>query len=960
MTSMLDQIIFSSPLNQLPEKLRFTPYDELMVFHLEDGTYESRYHTDGKFFAPVLNNSYQRLVEYVSVHLVHPDDQRLHRELMDGSTMTERMKAASPAGVLTADIRYLALDGAWHLMRHLMISGAACGMEAQDILLYLYDVKDIENREGRKKTDEKVSQERIRGLMPDMMHENSFLSLCDELLSRSQGPWCMIAVDVKHYRLFKELNGQEKADRLLIRFGEILHEEAAEVKGYSCYRGQDDYGLCIPFDRERIERLFTCLRQEIESLSGTRGFYPILGICIVDDSGLGAVELFNRAALAAEEIKDDLQRHIRVYDPEIHERHVEEFKMLADFNSAMERGEIQFYLQPQVNVITERIVGAESLARWERPDGTTVPPMAFVPVLEKYGVVTNLDIRIWEQVCSWLKSLKDRGIRPVPVSVNVSRVDLFSMNVPEILSGLTAEYGLSTGMLKVEITESAYVDDSRTVRDMITDLRKRGFQVLMDDFGSGYSSLNMLRNISLDAIKLDAQFLRFSIGEERRGVNILESVISMTKSLATPVIVEGVETRELVRFLKDMGCRYIQGFYYYQPMPKESFETILQNPQKVDYQGIVLQRNQQIHTREFLDEEIYSDAMLNNILGPVAFYSLNGEDVDIERFNQQFVELVGLKTEVLEERRYHIQQFFHPEDRPKFFDMLREAEQDRINGAGTMIRIYKPNGSIFWMQLHVYYLHEQNGRRIFYGSCRDMTELQYISVDLPGGYYRARVTEGYELLYVSQTMLKMLGYTREDIRNRYDNQLARMIHPEDLPRVRLESQEIAEGKRDRLSPYRIRCRDGSYRYVMDQSRITDQYGELCWQSVIVDITEVMTLRNRMKLLQQYSTDCILFLRSVKSLENTEVGCYGLDEALGIGRDAFVEGLKTGAVSVTDRMGRSIQQAMETEENISACNGLYTVRPGNGRSVKCHVRFSRIDEQEQGMQCIITFSAATSE
>ncbi len=960
MASWLEQIIASSSVDRLPENLRFTPYDELILIHLEDGTYEPRYHRDGKFFTPVLSNSFHQLVNYASLHMVHPDDQEEHRRLMNPSTMAERLRRAEPAGLLSGDIRYLSLDGAWRRMRHLLIGGTAAGMGEQDVLLYLYDVREMMEREGLHQKDVEETVERVRGLLPDMMPENSFLPLCDGLLARAQGRWCMVAVDVKHYKLFKELNGQEKGERLLVRFGEILHSEAAEVNGYACYRGQDDYGLCAPFDRTRIERLFSRLQQEIDMLSGTRGFYPILGICMVDDISLGAVELFNRAALAAEEIKDDLQHHIRVYDPGIHERHVEEFRILADFNNAMERSEIRFYLQPQVDSGSGKIVGAESLTRWARADGTFVSPMSFIPVLEKYGVVTNLDIRVWEEVCKWLRSLADRGIRPVPVSVNVSRVDLFSVNVPDILTGLTEKYGVSPELLKVEITESAYVDDSSTVREMIAELRKRGFQVMMDDFGSGYSSLNMLRTINVDAIKLDAQFLRFSIGEERRGVNILESVIGMTKSLATPIIVEGVETLELVCFLRDMGCRYIQGFYYYQPMPAEEFEAILRDPQLLDYRGIVMQKNQQMHIREFLDGQIYSDAMLNNILGPVVFYCESGENVDIVRFNQQFVEMVGLSAEVLEERRYHIQHFLHPEDQEKFFGMLKEARRDRINGSGGMLRVYKPNGAIFWMQLHVYYLNDRDENHIYYGSCRDMTELQYINIDLPGGYYRARLEDEYEFLYISRTLLKMLGYTRAEIRGRFDDRLARMIHPEDRERVEREANGILAGKSTDLSPYRILHRDGSYRYFLDQSRVTDQYGDPCWQAVVVDITEVMTLRNRMSLLQKYSSDCILFLGSRSALTSMEVGCYGLRDILGIDQETFLRGLASGAVVVTDRRGRTIREAMAEEQDISACNGLYTVCPGNGRSVKFHVRFSQIDGQEQEMQCIITFSAATSE
>ena len=402
---------------------------------------------------------------------------------------------------------------------------------------------------------------------------------------------------------------------------------------------------------------------------------------------------------------------------------MEEFKLVSEFRHAIDHGEIIFHLQPQVNVDTGRIVGAESLARWRKPDGTFISPTVFVPVLEKYGVVSDLDSFLWEQVCAWLREIIDQGIQPVPVSVNVSRINIFTMDVPARLSELLCLYRLPASLLEVEITESAYIEDDNRIKRTVAELRSRGFRVMMDDFGSGYSSLNMLRTVSLDVIKLDAQFLRFNIGEEQKSINILESIISMTKSLSTPMIVEGVETPALVRYLKDMGVRYMQGFHYYRPMPPDQFAAMIAIPGNIDPAGIVLQRNEQVHIREFIDDNIFSDTMLNNILGPVAFYGWSGDNVDIVRFNSQFAKMTDLDAAVLEERRYHIQHFFFPEDLPKFFEMLSAAVEDKINGAEGLFRVYKPNGSLFWMQLRIYYLRDENGRRIFYGSAGNMTEI---------------------------------------------------------------------------------------------------------------------------------------------------------------------------------------------------------------------------------------------
>jgi len=722
MLPFLADLIAGTEKNKLISRLTHTAYDELMIIDLAANRYEGRYHSDSKFFSPALDGTYQQLMNYTSGHMVHPDDREKHRLLMTASTMPKRFAKAEPRGILSDTLRYLALDGNWRNMCHLLISGKEYGIPAGQVYFYLYDEQDIREREQGQHVSA-AAVERLRGLMPDLLTEDTFFALAQERMTRLDGQWCMIAVDVKHFKLFKELNGQEKGDLLLIRFAEHLHDAAGLTGGLACYRGQDDFGLMIPFDQGMIDRLFNTLRQEIDALSGTSGFFPIFGICLTYDAETSALDQFNHAALTAEEIKDDLQYHVRIYDPDTHGRHVEEFKLVSEFRHAIDHGEIIFHLQPQVNVDTGRIVGAESLARWRKPDGTFISPTVFVPVLEKYGVVSDLDSFLWEQVCAWLREIIDQGIQPVPVSVNVSRINIFTMDVPARLSELLCLYRLPASLLEVEITESAYIEDDNRIKRTVAELRSRGFRVMMDDFGSGYSSLNMLRTVSLDVIKLDAQFLRFNIGEEQKSINILESIISMTKSLSTPMIVEGVETPALVRYLKDMGVRYMQGFHYYRPMPPDQFAAMIAIPGNIDPAGIVLQRNEQVHIREFIDDNIFSDTMLNNILGPVAFYGWSGDNVDIVRFNSQFAKMTDLDAAVLEERRYHIQHFFFPEDLPKFFEMLSAAVEDKINGAEGLFRVYKPNGSLFWMQLRIYYLRDENGRQIFYGSAGDMTEI---------------------------------------------------------------------------------------------------------------------------------------------------------------------------------------------------------------------------------------------
>ena len=960
--NFLKDLFASAQAKQIIPALTHTPFDELMVIDLKSGQYESRFHADGKFFAPVNGGEFQALLDYCSANLVHPEDLERNKAFLNLSDMKARLTRSDPMGILTEQFRYLALNGEWCLMEGLLIAGTEFGLGENIVYYYLFDVEEIRSREEGQYVDASLPSQKLLSQMPDQMPESAFFTYVQErLIHPAEGRWCLIAVDIKHFKLFKELNGQENGEQLLVRFAETLHTAAQETGGVSCYRGQDDFALLIPYDNYRIERLFADLCRAIDSLSGVSGFFPIFGIAVIDaETESTALDLFNQAALTAEEIKDDLQYHIRVYDPKVHERHVEEFKLLAEFQAALKNGGITFFLQPICRVANGKIVGAESLSRWRREDGTYISPVFFIPVLEKYGVVTDLDLMIWEGVCAWLRGVIDRGARPVPISVNVSRIDMFAMDVAEVLGGLLEKYRLSPDLLKVEITESAYVDDSDQVRNAIAALRAKGFNVLMDDFGSGYSSLNMLRSTSMDVIKLDAQFLHFNAGEEQKGMNILESVINMTKSLSTPIIVEGVDTKELVQYLTDMGCRYMQGFYFYRPMPGEQFEKLLKNPDRMDYSGIRQPIHEQMHVREFMDDSIYSDAMLNNILGPVAFYLQRGRNVDIARFNQQFFRLVGIEPEILEERRYGIQEFFHPEDRDRFFEMLENARRNRITGSSGFFRIFKPGGALFWMDLRVYYLREQDGGSLFYGSARDMTELLYVNNDLPGGYCRCTPEDGFRFLYVSQGFRSLTGFTNDELKIRFDSKLLNMIHPDDREKVLRESEELARGKRDRISPYRILNASEEYRFVIDQSRYTDSFGEPCFQSVLIDITEVMKLRNRMRILEKYATDCILFLRNLMDPSTMDLVVYGLQDAIGMDGKTFMEQLVRKEIRISSMLGDSLDERfLKNRDDPAKANGLYLLHFPDGKEAKMHIRFSLIPDEAEEMACILTLTPATS-
>ena len=772
--------------------------------------------------------------------------------------------------------------------------------------------------------------------------------------------WCIISILIEHFRYYTDWFGLEASGYLLSRIGEIIRSSAAQAGGMPGYLGQEEFCLVVPYDEDWIHDLYGQLQSLIASVSRLDGFSPVFGIARFDGSGTRIMEYYNHAALAAESLHGNVHTRVILYDAQLHRRSSEEYRILCDFQNSLNSGEITFFLQPQVRASNGKIIGAESLARWHRRDGSFLSPAVFVPILEKYGLVTQLDLYIWDAVCRWQRHMQQSGKPLIPVSVNVSQLDIAALDVPVQLSSLLKKYDLSADCLKVEITESAYADDIGLVRDTITRLQDYGFKVLMDDFGSGYSSLNMLRNVNVDVIKLDAQFLQISDSSTKKGVNILESVVNMTKNLSIPIIVEGVETEEQLEFLEGLGCRYMQGFYFYRPMPPQDLENLIGDGANVDPSGIRFKANQQLTVREFMDDNIFTDTMLNNVLGPVVFYRWDGkENVDIIRFNEQFYELVGIDSEAFDQRRNHILDSMYPGDRNVFLRLLAEAEEHLAIGSRGVVRSYRPNGALVWMSLRLFYMYDDSRGKVFYGSVQDVTETQVINMEMPGAYYRCALTDKFEFFYISRNFQKMTGYTEREIRILFDNSLVQMVHPADVETMRQQALRLAEGEIESIQPYRIRRKQGDYIYVAEHSQISDRFGALCWQCMAIDVSEVMRLRNQMRILSDYLSSTVLFLHRRSEGLIYEVAIHGLDERLGMNAKELESALNTGDFCRMIEGSREIPHQEYTNLFISEYAGKrkwLSFHRSDGKIIRISAAVDRVEDTQTRIEYIVVLRA----
>lgn len=401
-----------------------------------------------------------------------------------------------------------------------------------------------------------------------MRRANAFLATVRD------GAWCIATVDMGHMRLFNEWHGQAEGDRVLADVGTVLKDIENAGHGVAGYWGQDDFCILAPFEHDAIHRIYARVREAVAKHDDGVGFWPSMGVYPIDHREQITIDAQAKAMYANRRAKNDFKDRIAVFSPEDYKHEVAFHHTLTEFQYALSNERITYYLQPQVNMETGEIIGAEALTRWIDKDGSLIPPNSFIPALEESGFVVTLDKYVWQGVAIWLRMRLDQGLRVVPVSLNVSRVDILACDVAEHMSSLAAQYNLPPELMRIEITETAYTGESEAVDRLTAELHNRGFSTYMDDFGTGQSTLAMLKNVNVDVIKLDRTFVPDGKTDER-STQIVSSMLGMAQSLKLPVVVEGIETNEQATLLRQMGARYAQGFLYYRPMPAADFEALL-------------------------------------------------------------------------------------------------------------------------------------------------------------------------------------------------------------------------------------------------------------------------------------------------------------------------------------------------------------------------------------------------
>lgn len=384
--------------------------------------------------------------------------------------------------------------------------------------------------------------------------------------------YALVNFDINRFKIINDSFGHQKGDEILKEIYNLIKKWVRQGEPFTRYAADQFYILLEYQEPEEVDARINDLNNRLHQFKFTKTIKFYFGVYFITERKDSIDRMGDFAGIAKHTIKGSSEEIISYFDDNSRIRLLEEERIEKTMYDALHNNEFMVYLQPKYTAAEEKISGAEALVRWSRGNGCILSPSLFIPVFEKNGFITELDMYMLRNVCQIQKSWVDKGFKPLPISVNISRIHFANPHLADIIRDTVDEYGIQHELIELELSESAFLQNKQMLIDTVILLREYGFLVSMDDFGAGYSSLNSLKDLPLDVVKLDGELFRIT-DEVERGQTVIRNTISMAKDLHMKVVAECIETREQVEFLCTVGCDIIQGYYYAKPMPVEQFET---------------------------------------------------------------------------------------------------------------------------------------------------------------------------------------------------------------------------------------------------------------------------------------------------------------------------------------------------------------------------------------------------
>ena len=452
-------------------------------------------------------------------------------------------------------------------------------MGAADFITKPYDMPEVIlarcERIIELSEDKSIIRSTERDKVSGLYTRSYFFAYLQQMVQRLEKPMDALVLNLDRFHLINELFGRDEGDRVLATIGELISEKLSELRGIAC-RSESDTFFLFCERQEEYESLMEEMQSKLAAFAKSRSLRLRAGIYSCEEHESDPEAWFSRAKSACDRIRGQYGSLATRYNNELYERTVFHERLIGDIDDAINRRDFVVYFQPKYRIQGECpvLTSAEALIRWIHPELGFISPGEFIPLFEQNGLIRRVDHYVWRSAAEQIKCWREQYGMSIPISVNVSRVDIFDPELEKKLCDILDEFSLSSDDLMLEITESAYADSADRLIEVVNSLRDKGFKIEMDDFGSGYSSLNMLTEIPIDVLKIDMQFIRRMLLDDKN-LKLVRLVMDIAEFLDVPVVAEGVEEEEQLNVLRQMGCDIVQGYYFSPPLPAERFGELI-------------------------------------------------------------------------------------------------------------------------------------------------------------------------------------------------------------------------------------------------------------------------------------------------------------------------------------------------------------------------------------------------
>ncbi len=560
-------------------------------------------------------------------------------------------------------------------------------------------------------------------------NREGFYKATEELFKNNPDQEFVIAYwNVHRFKIINELFGRSAGDEVLRNMADMIRTAYEGVEGTYGRMESDNFVACFPAELLKGSREFVHSGEITYINEGTEyHFSACYGLYLVNDRSISIASMVDRSRIAMDTVKTNYVKPYAYYNNAMREDIVMEQMLMSECDAAIRESQFEVYYQPVCNALDGTIISAEALVRWRHPERGMISPGIFIPLFERNGYISVLDRYMWDKVCAMLKRRREQDLDVVPISMNVSRVDFYSQSLCDDIVRTVEKYGLEPQLLRLEVTESSYSDNPQTVMETVKRLQDYGFTIMMDDFGSGYSSLNTLKDLPVDILKIDMKFMD-DLDKGGKSAIILESIVRMTKWMSLRAVAEGVETEDELNFLKSIECNYIQGYYFYRPMPEREFEELLNKPELVDVRSAVVTGSDESDFSILYNESLKTEGIFQNMSGGLGIYELVGDRLEVVRVNKGYYEMMKARNIGMTAEKRLVEKYMAQEDYRSLIAKCLEAEETK-DTVQTQVKRIKYDGESAWLDIRIRFLGNKGKRKMFYFYIMDITKIKKAEQD---------------------------------------------------------------------------------------------------------------------------------------------------------------------------------------------------------------------------------------